>query len=90
MANNIREFVEILETEIARKEDDFAGGSTYDFIAENYMSFTKSELADIIKELLYAVHGAERRHDIMWSDYETIMSDAAQELQDRYHWEWED
>lgn len=90
MANNIREFVEILETEIARKEDDFAGGSAYDFIAENYMSFSKSELADIIKELLYSVHGAQRRHDIMWSDYETIMSDTAQELQDRYHWEWED
>lgn len=86
MENIMRNFVETLETELARKEEC----SAYDFIVENYMDFSKSELKDIIKELLYAVHGAEQRHDIMRIDYERIMGDTAEELRYSYHWEWED
>lgn len=84
--NNVREFVEVMETELARKDEC----SAYDYITENYMDFSKSELKDIIKELLYALHCAEQRHDIMRIDYETILGDAAEELRYSYHWEWED
>ena len=29
---------------------------TYDFISEHYYLFDKSELADLVKELLYSIH----------------------------------
>lgn len=32
---------------------EFSKGKGYDFIANNYMDFTKSELKDIILELMY-------------------------------------
>ena len=82
MDNIMREFVETLKTDLAK--GDAGDASAYDFIAENYMSFSKSELADIIKELLYAVWHSKEFHDISHLDYEQILDAAAEELSYRY------
>ena len=79
MDNAMKEFVETLKTDLAKGD-----ASAYDVIAENYMSFSKSELADIIKELLYAVWHSAEFHDISHLDYEHILDAAAEELSYRY------
>ena len=79
MDNAMKEFVETLKADLAKGD-----ASAYDFIAQNYMGFSKSELADIIKELLYAVWHSKEFHDISRLDYEQILDAAAEELSYRY------
>ena len=66
-----------------RGEDISSKSSAYDFISQNYIDFSKEELANIIKELLYAIFSNCRAD---WNDVleETILNDVATELEDRY------
>lgn len=67
-------------TECLRSDPDNA----YDFIAQRFYEFSKDELKDIVNELLYSLYSAKKRNDILESDYAEIMSDAADELDDRW------
>lgn len=50
----------------------------YDYIANNYHKYSKGELTDIVKELLYAIHDkAKLEHD-------EIMASVAEELEFNY------
>ena len=53
-------------------------GKAYDFISNNYTNFSKSELADVAKELIYAIHNNVKGLD------EDILSDVGEALADRY------
>lgn len=50
----------------------------YDFMANNYYKYSKEELRDFAKELLYAIHTntTEKEHD-------KILNDVAEELADQ-------
>ena len=50
----------------------------YDYIANNYHKYSRGELTDIVKELLYAIHDkAKFEHD-------EILTSVAEELADNY------
>ena len=63
----MKAFVEALEN-----------GTGYGYLAENYWNMSKDSLANIAKELLYAL---EEHGDL---------EDVADELRDTYYEEWED
>lgn len=54
---------------------------TYDHIAMHYHEMSKSELADIIKELVYTV-----MHNVSKPEYNIILGETANELEDQYAW----
>lgn len=58
---------------------------TYDFIANNYWKMEKSELADVIKELLYAISYSV--NTVLESEEKEILANAAEELKDNYLYE---
>lgn len=51
----------------------------FDFIANNYYKFSKDELKDICKELLYAIHT-----NTTIDEHNKILSDTAEELDEFY------
>lgn len=55
-----------------------ANDTCYDYIANNYHRMDKSELADIIKELLYAIYS-----NCTDSEYKQILKEVMEELIDR-------
>ena len=57
----------------------------FDFIANEYYKFSKEELKDICKELLYGIYYVEKRGDIMESDSKAIYDNAADELDELYN-----
>lgn len=66
MEENERKFIEAVNND-----------TSYDFIANNYMNFSKEQLKDIIIELMYAIH-------IESNDEKTILDSALDELTDRW------
>ena len=56
----------------------------FDFMANEYYKFSKDELKDICKELLYAVYYVESRGDITESDSKAIYECVVSELSDSY------
>lgn len=60
------------------------GENSYDFICNNYHTMSKSELADIIKELLFALYQARKSGYIMNVDEKTILANAGRELTELY------
>ena len=66
----MEKFVEIL-----RNNPDHA----YDFICNNAWQFSKDELRNIIKELLFAIS-----HDLSELEHEEILNEVAEELNDMY------
>lgn len=63
-------FIEVLENH---------PNGAYDYICNNYYKLNKTELKDIIKELLYAVHD-----NLTKAEHDEIMKNAAEELKDFY------
>lgn len=57
----------------------------YDFIANNYWEMEKSMLADIIKELLYAI-----RQDCYASQVKEVCGDVAMEIDEQYKERYEE
>lgn len=74
--NNING-VDIMKGFIKELENNPNGA--YDYICNNYYKFSKEELKDIVKELLYAVYDnmTEKEHN-------DIMSKVAEELKEAY------
>lgn len=60
----------------------------FDFIANNYYKFSKDELKDICKELLYGIYQAESRGHIIKSDSEFIYNCVAENLDETYEDEY--
>ena len=56
----------------------------FDFIANEYYKFSKDELKDICKELLYGIYHAESRGYITNDDSKVIYDNAADELHESY------
>lgn len=67
----MKEFIEVLKTN---------PGHAFDYISNNYYKFSKDELRDIVKELLYSAH----TNTMHKSEYNKILFDAATELEDFY------
>lgn len=67
----MKEFIEVL-----KNNPDGA----FDFISNNYYKFSKDELRDIIKELLYSIHS----NTIHKAEHNKFLYDAATELEDFY------
>ena len=63
------QFVEIL-----KNDPNYA----YDFIAQNYWNMDKEELANIVKELLYAIHSFNKMEEA------EILESIGNELEDIY------
>lgn len=51
----------------------------YDYIAQHYHEFTKSELADIIKELVYSA-----KYNLLKPEYNMVLGEAGNELKEQY------
>jgi hypothetical protein len=75
MENTMTQFVEVL-----RNNPDGA----FDFIANNGHKFSKSELVDIAKELLYGIYYEAEFGLITEKDHDQILANAADELDERY------
>lgn len=75
MDNIVMEFVHIL-----RNNPDGA----YNFFANNYHKFSKYELVDVIKELLYGIYYEAEYGMIIKSDHDHILANTANELEDIY------
>lgn len=75
MENIMKQFVEIL-----RNNPDKA----FDFIANNYHLFSKNELADVAKELLYGIYYEAEYGLITTSDHNKILENAADQLEESY------
>lgn len=75
MENVMKQFVEIL-----RNNPDKA----YDFIANNYHLFSKGELVDVVKELLYGIYYEAEYGLITTSDHNKILENAADQLEESY------
>ena len=65
----MKEFVEVLKNN---------PNGAFDYISNNYYKFSKDELKDIIKELLYSIE----ENTIHKSEYNKVLYDAATELED--------
>ena len=50
----------------------------YDFVANNYYKYSKEELKDVVKELLYAIHTNTTK-----DEHDKILNDVAEELTDQ-------
>ena len=57
----------------------------FDFIANDYYKFSKDELKDICKELLYGIYCAESRGHIQKEDSKFIYECVADELNENYN-----
>ena len=57
----------------------------FDFIANEYYKFSKDELKDICKELLYGIYHAESRGRITKDDSKVIYECAADSLDESYN-----
>lgn len=75
MENIMMEFVHVLRNN---------PNGAYDFIANNYHKFSKSELVDVIKELLYGIYNEVEYGMIIKADHDHILSSTASELEDIY------
>ena len=51
----------------------------YDYIAQHYHEFTKTELADIIKELVYSA-----KDNLYKPEYNMVLGVAGNELEEQY------
>lgn len=60
----------------------------FGFIANDYWKFTKDELKDICKELLYGIYHAESRGNILKDDSKVIYECTAEELEESYGEDW--
>ena len=67
----MKEFIKVL------KENP---SHAYDYICNNYHKFSKEELKDITKELLYGIYD----NSIAKIEHDTILSSVAEELKDIY------
>lgn len=56
----------------------------FDFIANEHYKFSKNELGDICKELLYGIYYVESRGHILKSDSKAIYDCVADELEESY------
>ena len=70
MENIMEKFIEVL-----RSNPDHA----FDFICQKGHLFTKYELQNVVKELLYAIH-----YNLTEMEHDEILSDTADELSDTY------
>lgn len=75
MENIMNQFVEILRNN---------PNKAYDFIANNGHLFSKCELVDIIKELLYGIYHEAEWGLITTADHNKILANTADELADIY------
>ena len=75
MENVIKEFVEILRNN---------PNKAYDFISNNYHRFSKSEMVDIVKELLYGIYHEAEYGLITKADHDKILENAADELEESW------
>lgn len=69
--DKMKEFIEVL-----KNNPDKA----YDYICNNYYKFSKDELKDIIKELLYSIYD----NTMHKAEHNKFLFDAATELEDFY------
>ena len=67
--NKMKEFIEVLENNPDK---------AYDFISNNYYKMTKDELANIAKELLYAMYDKMTK-----AEHNEALADAAEELKNK-------
>lgn len=67
----MKEFIEVLKSN---------PDGAFDFICNNYHKFSKDELKDVIKELLYSIHS----NTIHKAEHNKFLYDAATELEDFY------
>ena len=75
MENIMLQFAEILKTNPEH---------SYDYICQNYHKMSKEELANIIKELLFATNQAVFSGYIADVDEKTILANTAEELEELY------
>lgn len=75
MDNIMMEFVHVL-----RNNPDGA----YNFFANNYHKFSKCELVDVVKELLYGIYYEAEYGMIIKSDHDNILATTADGLEDIY------
>lgn len=79
MENNgksiMQNFIDILSNEPYK---------AFDFICNNCHEFSKGELTDIVKELLYGIYWQSKFGTITESDHDAILIHAAEELTDYY------
>lgn len=75
MENTMVEFVEVLRNN---------PNGAFNFIADNGYKFSKSELVDIAKELLYGIYFEAEHGLITRKDHDQILANAAEELDERY------
>ena len=68
-------------TDCLRNNPDHA----FDFIANEYYKFSKDELKDICKELLYGIYYAESHGHIFEDDSKVIYNCVADELEENYN-----
>ena len=73
--NKMMEFIEILKT-----NPDHA----YDFICNEAWNFSKDELKDIVKELLYGFYKARENHFITKTEELEIFESISEELEEFY------
>ena len=75
MENTMQQFMEILRND---------PNKAYDFIANNSYMFSKYELVDIIKELLYAIYHEAEYGLITTEDHDKILANTADGLAEIY------
>lgn len=75
MENIMNQFMEILRSN---------PNKAYDFIANNSHMFSKYELTDIIKELLYAIYHEAEYGLMTTADHDKILADTAEGLAEIY------
>ena len=75
MENIMNDFAEILRNN---------PNNAYDFIACNAHLFSKGELTDIVKELLYAIYHEAQFGLITTADHDKILASAGDELEETY------
>lgn len=75
MENIMNQFMEILRND---------PNKAYDFIANTYWNMSKGELADIIKELLYAIYHEAEYGLITTEDHNKILANTADGLAEIY------
>ena len=73
--NVMKEFMEIL-----RNNPDKA----FDFICNNYHLFSKGELADVVKELLYGIYYESEHGLLTTADHNKILENTADQLEETY------
>ena len=75
MEEMMKKFVEVLKNN---------PNHAYDFISNNSYLFSKSELTDIIKELLYGIYTEAQHGLIDNADHDKILLNTAEGLEENY------